>query len=391
MTLINKDTRIAHFSTDCEDGWVPLIPDLKNYESFEDYIAEYDDLGSIDYGDGPLMDALLEPGGATWDDTAEDFDLDLYTLPDGHQLFTAQTKVYAFVEGKNPSSAPLAKAIAAPSVGGGETTVMRRLSEVASRCGVYVPDGATVIDVLNIISIITNSPIWALNAILPRTGADTPAGKVSLGLAPSQNELSWIAYNHRSAYVNVFALLNQELRASHGVNYAILPDDDHTDVHTTDSAFFGVADRSIMKTHYYKPADGSRKGRVMELRDLDSDYSPNLHGGQPKARTPELLRLDKYLATLKNTPRGTPVPVAIYSTNKGDTVTINGTRIPAFKVTVEDLYERCELYGRTDFKVMREQMRAYGVNRSRPPMFGDYILTGTPSGNAVLAHIQKQR
>ena len=390
MALINKDTQIAHFSADGEDGWVPLIPDLQSYVSFEKYIDEYDP-GSIEYGDGPLMDALLEPGGVTWDDAAEDFDLDLYTLPDDHQLFTAQTKVYAFMEGKNPSSAPLAKAIAAPSVGGGEATVMRRLSEVVSRCGVYVPDGATAIDVLNIISIITNSPIWALNAILPRTGADTPAGKVSLGLAPGQNELSWIAYSHRSAYVNVFALLNQELRASHGVNYAILPDDDHTDVHTIDSAFFGVADRSIMKTHYYKPADGSRKGRVMELRDLDSDYSPNLHGGQPKARTPELLRLDKYLATLKNTPRGTPVPVAIYSTNKGDTVTINGTRIPAFKVTVEDLYERCELYGRTDFQVMREQMRAYGVNRSRPPMFGDYILTGTPSGNAVLAYIQKQR
>lgn len=390
MAIINKDTQIARFSTDGEDGWVPLIPDLQSYVSFEEYIDEHDP-GSINYGDGPLMDALLEPGGATWDDAAEDLSLDLYTLPDGHQLLTAQTKVYAFMEGKNPSSAPLAKAIAAPSVGGGEATVMRRLSDIASRCGVYVPDGATVIDVLNIISIITNSPIWALNAILPRTGAETPAGKVSLGLSPGQNELSWIAYNHRSAYVNVFTLLNQELRASHGVNYAILPDDDHTDVHTTDSAFFGVADRSIMKTHYYKPSDGSRKGRVMELRDLDSDYSPNLHGGQPKARTPELLRLGKYLATLANAPRGTQIPVAIYSTNKGDTVTINGTRTPAFKVPVEDLYERCELYGRTDFKVMREQMRAYGVNRSRPPRFGNYILTGTPSGNAVLAYIQKQR
>ena len=390
MTLINKDTQIARFSADGEIGWVPLVPCLKNYESFEEYVTEYD-TGSIEYGDGPLTDALMEPGGATWDDAAEDFDLDLYTLPDDHQLFTAQTKVYAFVEGKNSSSAPLAKAIAAPSVGGGEPLVMRRLSEVASRCGVYVPDGATAIDVLNIISIITNSPIWALNAILPRTGAETPAGKVSLGLAPDQNELSWIAYSHRSAYVNVFTLLNQELRASHGVNYAILPDDEHADVHTTDSAFFGVADRSIMKTHYYKPADGSRRGRVMELRDLDSDYSPNLHGGQPEARTPELLRLDKYLATLGNAPRGTNVFVAIYSTNKGDTVTINGTRIPAFKITVEDLYERCELYGRTDFQVMREQARAYGVNRNRPPMFGDYILTATPSGNAVLAYIQKQR
>lgn len=390
MALINKDTRIARFSTDGEIGWVPLIPRLGSYESFEEYIAEYDP-GSIDYGNGPLMDALLEPGGSVWDDAAEDLDLDLYSLPDGHQLFTAQTKVYAFIEGRTPASAPLAKAIAAPSVGGGEAAVMRRLSDIASRCGVYVPDGATVIDVLNIISIITNSPIWALNAILPRTGADAPAGNVSLGLAPGQNELSWIAYNHRSAYVNVFTLLNQELRASHGVNYAILPDDDHTDVHTTDSAFFGVADRSTVKTHRYHSSDVGRGGRVMELRDLDSDYSPNLHGGQPEARTPEVLRLDKYLATLGNAPRGTNVFVAIYSTNKGDTVTINGTRIPAFKVTVEDLYERCELYDRTDFKVMRKQMRAYGVNRGRPPMFGDYILNGVPSGNAVLAYIQKQR
>ena len=388
MALINKDTRIARFSTDCETGWVPLVPNLESYESFDEYIAEYDP-GDIVNGDGPLMDALLEPGGSVWDDAAEDLDLGLYSLTDGHQLFTAQTKVYAFVEGRTPASAPLTKAIAAPSVGGGESLVMRRLSDVASRCGVYVPDGATVIDVLNIISVITNSPIWALNAILPRTGADTPTGKVSLGLAPDQNELSWIAYNHRSAYVNVFTLLDQELRASHGVNYAILPDDDHTDVHTTDSAFFGVADRSIMKTYRYKPADAGRRGWVMELRDLDGDYSPNLHGGQPKARAPELLRLGKYLATLVNAPRGTQIPVAIYSTNKGDTVTINGTRIPAFKVTVEDLYERCELYWRTDFKVMREQMRAYGVNRSRPPRFGDYILTGTPSGNAVLAYIQK--
>lgn len=390
MALINKDTRIARFSTDGEIGWVPLIPRLGSYESFDEYVVEYDP-GNIDYGNGPLMDALLEPGGSVWDDAAEDFDLGLYALPDGHQLFTAQTKVYAFVEGRTPASAPLAKAIAAPSVGGGEAAVMKRLSEVASRCGVYVPDGVTVIDVLNIISIITNSPIWALNAILPRTGADYPAGNVSLGLAPGQNELSWIAYNHRSAYVNVFTLLDQELRASHGVTYAILPDDDHTDVHTTDSAFFGVADRSIVKTHRYHSSDVGRGGRVMELRDLDSDYSPNLHGGQPEARTPELLRLDKYLATLGNAPRGTNVFVAIYSTNKGDTVTINGTRIPAFKVTVEDLYERCELYGRTDFQIMRKQMRAYGVNRGRPPQFGDYILNGVPSGNAVLAYIQKQR
>lgn len=390
MALINKGTRIARFSTDGEIGWVPLIPRLGSYESFEEYIDEYDP-GSIDYGDGPLTAALLEPGGSTWDDAAEDLDLDLYTLPDNHQLFTAQTKVYAFVEGRNPASAPLEKAITAPSVGGGEAAVIRRLSEIASRCGVYVPDDATVIDVLNIISIITNSPIWALNAILPRTGADAPAGNVSLGLAPNQNELSWIAYNHRSAYANVFTLLNRDLRILHGVNYAILPDDDHTDVHTTDSAFFGVADRSIVKTHRYRSSDVGMGGRVMELRDLDSDYSPNLHGGQPEARTPELLRLDKYLATLGNAPRGTNVFVAIYSTNKGDTVTINGTRIPAFKVTVDDLYERCELYGRTDFQVMRKQTRAYGVNRNRPPMFGDYILNGTPSGNAVLAHIQKQR
>jgi hypothetical protein len=390
MALINKDTRIARFSADGEIGWVPLVPNLESYESFDEYVVEYDP-GNIDYGNGPLMDALLEPGGSVWDDAAEDLDLDLYALPDGHQLFTAQTKVYAFVEGRTPTSAPLAKAIIAPSVGGGEPIVMRRLSDIASRCGVYVPDGATVIDVLNIISIITNSPIWALNAILPRTGADTPAGNVSLGLAPGQNELSWIAYNHRSAYVNVFTLLDQELRASHGVTYAILPDDDHTDVHTTDSAFFGVADRSIVKTHRYHSSDVGRGGRVMELRDLDSDYSPNLHGGQPEARTPELLRLDKYLATLGNAPRGTNVFVAIYSTNKGDTVTINGTRIPAFKVTVENLYERCELYGRTDFQIMRKQMRAYGVNRGRPPQFGDYILNGVPSGNAVLAYIQKQR
>ena len=390
MALINKDTRIARFSNDGEIGWIPLVPNLESYESFDEYVVEYDP-GDIANGDGPLMDALLEPGGSVWDDAAEDLDLGLYALPDGHQLFTAQTKVYAFVEGRTLTSAPLAKAIAAPSVGGGEPIVMRRLSDIASRCGVYVPDGATVIDVLNIISIITDSPIWALNAILPRTGADTPAGKISLGLAPDQNELSWIAYNHRSAYVNVFTLLNQELRASHGVTYAILPDDDHTDVHTTDAAFFGVTDRSIMKTYRYKTADGSRRGRVMELRDLDSDYSPNLHGGQPEARTPELLRLGKYLTTLGNAPRGTSIPVAIYSTNKGDTVTVNGTRIPAFKVTVEDLYERCELYGRTDFQVMREQARAYGVNRNRPPMFGDYILTATPSGNAVLAYIQKQR
>lgn len=390
MALINKDTRIARFSADGEIGWVPLVPNLESYESFDEYVVEYDP-GDIANGDGPLMDALLEPGGSVWDDAAEDLGLGLYALPDGHQLFTAQTKVYAFVEGRTPASAPLAKAIVAPSVGGGEAAVMKRLSEVASRCGVYVPDGVTVIDVLNIISIITNSPIWALNAILPRTGADAPAGNVSLGLAPGQNELSWIAYNHRSAYVNVFTLLDQELRASHGVTYAILPDDDHTDVHTTDSAFFGVADRSIVKTHRYHSSDVGRGGRVMELRDLDSDYSPNLHGGQPEARTPELLRLDKYLATLGNAPRGTNVFVAIYSTNKGDTVTINGTRIPAFKVTVEDLYERCELYGRTDFQIMRKQMRAYGVNRGRPPQFGDYILNGVPSGNAVLAYIQKQR
>lgn len=105
---------------------------------------------------------------------------------------------------------------------------------------------------------------------------------------------------------------------------------------------------------------------------------------------PELLRLDKYLATMKNLPQGTQVPIAIYSTNKGDTITVNGTRIPAFKIVAEDLYERCELYDRTNFRVMRKPVRSYGRFQLRP-QFGSHILTPTPSGNAILAHIQKQR
>ena len=110
-------------------------------------------------------------------------------------------------------------------------------------------------------------------------------------------------------------------------------------------------------------------------------------------------RFDKYLeetalqslcARLQSPPQGTQVPIAIYSTNKGDTITVNGTRIPAFKIVAEDLYERCELYDRTNFRVMRNPVRSYGRFQLRP-QFGSHILTPTPSGNAVLAHIQKQR
>lgn len=44
----------------------------------------------------------------------------------------------------------------------------------------------------------------------------------------------------------------------------------------------------------------------------------------------------------------------------------------------------------SDFRVMRQPIRSYGRFQLRP-QFGPHILTPTPSGNAVLAHIQKQR
>ena len=93
---------------------------------------------------------------------------------------------------------------------------------------------------------------------------------------------------------------------------------------------------------------------------------------------------------LRNVMIDTSVGPLVGVTNGNGVVYVNGTRIPAFKIVAEDLYERCELYDRTDFRVMRQPIRSYSRFQLRP-QFGPHILTPTPSGNAVLAHIQKQR
>ena len=311
----------------------------------------------------------------------EEFLLDLYEGWGHIPMVGPDTPVFAFVEGKAPTSAPLSKAISSPLIGGGETLALKVLHEVADRRNIYVPSDATVYDVLNLISMATNSPLWALNCLL-RAQSSQSGNQLTLGYHENQRESSWIAATHNSGYACAFDLLDQDLRRDYGVNYVIVPDDDH---------FYTNAqyrDKN-MKVMRYK--ENGVVGDAIELLDLDGGNAyPNLHGCQPKTRMPELLRLDKYLATMKNLPQGTQVPIAIYSTNKGDTITINGTRIPAFKIVAEDLYERCELYDRTDFRVMRQPIRSYGRFQLRP-QFGKHILTPTPSGNAVLAHIQKQR
>jgi hypothetical protein len=387
MALINKDTRIARYSAEEGVGWVPLVPGLETSPSFDKYLEEtgyyINDYSDRDE-DNLLRDSLLDPLGPVWDDMNEEFLLDLYEGWGHIPMVTPDTPVFAFVEGKAPTSAPLSKAISSPLIGGGETLALKVLREVADRRNIYVPSDATVYDVLNLISMATNSPLWALNCLL-RTQSSQSGNQLTLGYHENQRESSWIAATHKSGYSCAFDLLDQDLRRDYGVNYVIVPDDDHTDYFYTSTKY---RDKN-MKIMRYK--ENGVVGDAIELLDLDGGNAyPNLHGCQPETRVPELLRLDKYLATMKNLPQGTQVPIAIYSTNKGDTITINGTRIPAFKIVAEDLYERCELYDRTDFRVMRQPIRSYSPFQLRP-QFGKHILTPTPSGNAVLAHIQKQR
>ena len=387
MALINKGTRIARYSAEEGVGWVPLIPGLDTSPSFDKYLEEtayyvndYSDRGENDL----LRRSLLHPRGPVWDDMVEEFLLDLYEGWDHIPMVGPDTPVFAFTEGKAATSAPLSKAISSPLIGGGETLALKVLHLAADSRNIYVPDNATVYDVLNLISMATNSPLWALNCLL-RAQSNQPSPQLTLGYHENQRESSWIAATHNSGYACAFDLLDQDLRRDYGVNYVIVPDDDHNDYFYTNAQY---RDKN-MKALRYK--ENSVVGDAIELLDLDGGNAyPNLHGCQPKTRMPELLRLDKYLATMKNLPQGTQVPIAIYSTNKGDTITVNGTRIPAFKIVVEDLYERCELYDRTDFRVMRKPVRSYGRFQLRP-QFGPHILTPTPSGNAVLAHIQKQR
>ena len=387
MALINKDTRIARYSAEEGVGWVPLVPGLDTSPSFDKYLEEtgyyINDYSDRDE-DNLLRDSLLDPLGPVWDDMNEEFLLDLYEDWGHIPMVTPDTPVFAFVEGKAPTSAPLSKAVSSPLIGGGETLALKVLREVADSRNIYAPDGVTVYDMLNLISMATNSPLWALNCLL-RAQSSQSGNQLTLGFNESQRESSWIAATHKSGYACAFDLLDQDLRRDYGVNYVIVPDDDHNDYFYTNAQY---RDKN-MKVMRYK--ENGVVGDAIELLDLDGGNAhPNLHGCQPKTRMPELLRLDKYLATMKNLPQGTQVPIAIYSTNKGDTITINGTRIPAFKIVAEDLYERCELYDRTDFRVMRQPIRSYNRFQLRP-LFGHHILTPTPSGNAVLAHIQKQR
>lgn len=387
MALINKDTRIARYSAEEGVGWVPIVPGLDTSQSFDKYLEEtgyyINDYSDRDE-DTLLRDSLLDPLGRTWNDMNEEFLLDLYADWDHIPMVGPDTPVFAFVEGKAPTSAPLSKAISSPLIGGGETLALKVLREVTDSRNIYAPDGVTVYDMLNLISMATNSPLWALNCLL-RAQSSQSGNQLTLGYHENQRESSWIAATHKSGYACAFDLLNQELRRDYGVNYVIVPDDDHNDYFYTNAQY---RDKN-MKVMRYK--ENGVVGDAIELLDLDGGNAyPNLHNCQPKTRMPELLRLDKYLATMKNLPQGTQVPIAIYSTNKGDTITVNGTRIPAFKIVAEDLYERCELYDRTDFRVMRQPIRSYSRFQLRP-QFGHHILTPTPSGNAVLAHIQKQR
>lgn len=387
MALINKDTRIARYSAEEGVGWVPIVPGLETSSSFDKYLKEtgyyINDYSDRDE-DNLLRDSLLNPLGPVWDDMNEEFLLDLYADWGHIPMVTPDTPVFAFVEGKAPASAPLSKAISSPLIGGGETLALKVLREVADSRNIYVPDGVTVYDMLNLISMATNSPLWALNCLLRAQSSQAP-NQLTLGFNEGQRESSWIAATHKSGYACAFDLLDQDLRRDYGVNYVIVPDDDHNDYFYTNAQY---RDKN-MKTLRYK--ENGVVGDAIELIDLDGGNAyPNLHNCQPETRMPELLRLDKYLATMKNLPQGTQVPIAIYSTNKGDTITVNGTRIPAFKIVAEDLYERCELYDRTDFRVMRTPVRSYGRFQLRP-QFGPHILTPTPSGNAVLAYIQKQR
>lgn len=387
MALINKDTRIARYSAEEGVGWVPIVPGLDTSQSFDKYLEEtgyyINDYSDRDE-DTLLRDSLLDPLGRTWNDMNEEFLLDLYADWDHIPMVGPDTPVFAFVKGKAPTSAPLSKAISSPLIGGGETLALKVLREVTDSRNIYAPDGVTVYDMLNLISMATNSPLWALNCLL-RAQSSQSGNQLTLGYHENQRESSWIAATHKSGYACAFDLLNQELRRDYGVNYVIVPDDDHNDYFYTNAQY---RDKN-MKVMRYK--ENGVVGDAIELLDLDGGNAyPNLHNCQPKTRMPELLRLDKYLATMKNLPQGTQVPIAIYSTNKGDTITVNGTRIPAFKIVAEDLYERCELYDRTDFRVMRQPIRSYSRFQLRP-QFGPHILTPTPSGNAVLAHIQKQR
>lgn len=387
MALINKDTRFARYSAEEGVGWVPLVPGLDTSPSFDKYLEEtaYYVNDYSDRSEGNLLrDSLLDPLGPVWDDMNEEFLLDLYEGWDHIPMVSPDTPVFAFTEGKAATSAPLSKAVSSPLIGGGETLALKVLHLAADSRNIYVPDNATVYDVLNLISMATNSPLWALNCLL-RAQNTQAFPQLALGYHENQRESSWIAATHNSGYACAFDLLDQDLRRDYGVNYVIVPDDDHNDYFYTSNKY---RDKN-MKCLRYK--ENGVVGDAIELIDLDGGNAyPNLHGCQPETRMPELLRLDKYLATMKNLPQGTQVPIAIYSTNKGDTITVNGTRIPAFKIVVEDLYERCELYDRTDFRVMRKPVRSYGRFQLRP-QFGPHILTPTPSGNAVLAHIQKQR
>jgi hypothetical protein len=387
MALINKDTRIARYSAEEGVGWVPLVPGLETSPSFDKYLEEtgyyINDYSDRDE-DNLLRDSLLNPQGPVWDDMNEEFLLDLYKDWDHIPMVGPDTPVFAFIEGKAPTSAPLSKAISSPLIGGGETLALKVLREVADSRNIYAPDGVTVYDMLNLISMATNSPLWALNCLL-RAQSSQSGNQLTLGYHENQRESSWIAATHKSGYSCAFDLLDQDLRRDYGVNYVIVPDDDHNDYFYTNAQY---RDKN-MKCLRYK--ENGIVGDAIELLDLDGGNAyPNLHNCQPETRMPELLRLDKYLATMKNLPQGTQVPIAIYSTNKGDTITVNGTRIPAFKIVAEDLYERCKLYDRTDFRVMRQPIRSYSRFQLRP-LFGPHILTPTPSGNAVLAHIQKQR
>lgn len=387
MAIITKDTRIARYSAENGVGWVPLVPGLDTSPSFDKYLEEtaYYVNDYSDRGEGDLLrKSLLNPRGPVWDDMNEEFLLDLYEGWDHIPMVSPDTPVFAFAEGKAATSAPLSKAISSPLIGGGETLALKVLREVADSKNIYVPDNVTVYDALNLISMATNSPIWALNCLLRAQSSQAPH-QLTLGFNEGQRESSWIAATHKSGYSCAFDILDQDLRRAYGVNYVIVPDDDHNDYFYTNAQY---RDKN-MKALRYK--ENGVVGDAIELLDLDGGNAyPNLHGCQPKTRMPELLRLDKYLATMKNLPQCTQVPIAIYSTNKGDTITVNGTRIPAFKIVVEDLYERCELYDRTDFRVMRQPIRSYSRFQLRP-LFGPHILTPTPSGNAVLAHIQKQR
>ena len=183
MALINKDTRIARYSAEEGVGWVPLVPGLDTAPSFDKYLEEtgYYVNDYSDRGEGNLLrDSLLNPLGPVWDDMNEEFLLDLYADWDHIPMVGPDTPVFAFVEGKAPTSVPLSKAISSPLIGGGETLALKVLHEAADRRNIYVPSDATVYDVLNLISMATNSPLWALNGLL-RAQSSQSGNQLTLG------------------------------------------------------------------------------------------------------------------------------------------------------------------------------------------------------------------